>query len=626
LNVLDTAPEDRFDDITKLCCMIFKVPIALVSLVDKERQWFKSVQGLATNFTDRKSSFCAWTLLPEHPEVLVVEDATQDARFANNALVTGPPDIRFYAGTPLVASNGMRLGSLCIIDRASRRFDAESCMLLANMGEMVVREIEKESLLEEQKKKSAQLTVENTQLLRAIDAFNEGIVLCDVSEPNWPIVFINEAWENLTQFAKNNVGRGFWEFFQVPDSDVQRVHQGYTEAIAEQRAFDLSVFFMDSASGAKRWMTLSMRCANAENMDTYMPLVGIPSILTAEPEEGGDQGPVYYFATLLPAQVSQPGAPAAAPTGNSSSFHTITSSTQNTLFSAVSNKDPFDDVKLGQLLGKGSYGRVYRAQWNGAQVAVKVLETVHEDDEVVTNNMEALLSNRLQHPNVVSTYKYCSRPISSAHQHNTIIETWMVMEFCNKGSLSDGVDRGWFRKKGSLFEADYAAYVETAKEMAAAMCYLHAAGILHGDLTGNNILLTGSEKDARGFQAKVADFGLSRVLDGRDAIQTTSYGTVTHMPPELLLDGKMSKAGDVYAYGVILWEMFMGQRPWSGLSHGQIIQAITTNKQLALGSSCPTVLRKFIYRCISPKPEERPSFDQVVKDLEEVEDELVGTS
>jgi serine/threonine protein kinase len=162
--------------------------------------------------------------------------------------------------------------------------------------------------------------------------------------------------------------------------------------------------------------------------------------------------------------------------------------------------------------------------------------------------------------------------------------------------------------------------------MAGAMCYLHAAGILHGDLTGNNILLSGSEKDGRGFTAKVADFGLSRVLDGREAIQTTSYGTVTHMPPELLLEGKMTKAGDVYAYGVILWEMFMGQRPWSGLSHGQIIQAITTSKQLALGSSCPTILRKLIYRCMAAKAEERPSFEQLIVELDEVEDELVGTS
>lgn len=80
LGVLDTQQEQKFDDITELVCNIFKVPIAIVSLVDKERQWFKSCVGLNCNQTDRKSSFCAWTLVPKNPEVLVVPDATEDAR------------------------------------------------------------------------------------------------------------------------------------------------------------------------------------------------------------------------------------------------------------------------------------------------------------------------------------------------------------------------------------------------------------------------------------------------------------------------------------------------------------------------------------------------------------------
>lgn len=83
LGVLDTAHEQRFDDITQLVCSIFDVPIAIVSLVDKERQWFKSCVGLACNQTDRKSSFCAWTLVPKNPEVLVVPDATEDVRCAH---------------------------------------------------------------------------------------------------------------------------------------------------------------------------------------------------------------------------------------------------------------------------------------------------------------------------------------------------------------------------------------------------------------------------------------------------------------------------------------------------------------------------------------------------------------
>ena len=83
LGVLDTEREQKFDDITELVCNIFKVPIAIVSLIDNDRQWFKSCVGLACNQTDRKSSFCAWTLVPKNPEVLVVPDATEDARYAS---------------------------------------------------------------------------------------------------------------------------------------------------------------------------------------------------------------------------------------------------------------------------------------------------------------------------------------------------------------------------------------------------------------------------------------------------------------------------------------------------------------------------------------------------------------
>lgn len=81
LGILDSAHEQRFDDITELVCTIFDVPIAIVSLVDRDRQWFKSCVGLACNQTDRQSSFCAWTLVPKNPEVLVVPDATEDVRY-----------------------------------------------------------------------------------------------------------------------------------------------------------------------------------------------------------------------------------------------------------------------------------------------------------------------------------------------------------------------------------------------------------------------------------------------------------------------------------------------------------------------------------------------------------------
>lgn len=93
--------------------------------MDADRQWFKAKVGLDACSTDRNSSFCAWTLLPHAPEVLVVEDAEQDTRFEANPLVKGDPKIRFYAGAPLITADGTRLGSLCVIDTKPRKFTQE---------------------------------------------------------------------------------------------------------------------------------------------------------------------------------------------------------------------------------------------------------------------------------------------------------------------------------------------------------------------------------------------------------------------------------------------------------------------------------------------------------------------
>ncbi len=123
-DVLDTPPDAALDRLTALAARLFDVPIALVSLVDKDRQWFKSRHGLDVCETHRDQSFCAYAILPEVDEPMVVFDATLDPRFADNPLVTGAPGIRFYAGAPLRMSNGTALGSFCIIDTKPREFSA----------------------------------------------------------------------------------------------------------------------------------------------------------------------------------------------------------------------------------------------------------------------------------------------------------------------------------------------------------------------------------------------------------------------------------------------------------------------------------------------------------------------
>jgi diguanylate cyclase (GGDEF)-like protein len=139
LKVLDTAPEERYDRITRLAKRLFGVPIALVSLVDSKRQWFKSCQGLAASETPREVSFCGHAILGD--DILVVNDAQSDERFHDNPLVCDQPGIRFYAGYPLHSPSAHRVGTLCIVDREPRTITDEEVSLLRDLGQMVEQEL-----------------------------------------------------------------------------------------------------------------------------------------------------------------------------------------------------------------------------------------------------------------------------------------------------------------------------------------------------------------------------------------------------------------------------------------------------------------------------------------------------
>ncbi len=140
-DVIDTLPEQAYDDITYLASRICETPIALVSLVDEKRQWFKSRVGLDTEETSRDQAFCAHAIL-EPEELFIVNDASADQRFAENPLVRDDPSIRFYAGAPLVTSSGNALGTLCVIDRAPRDLDDDERESLRALARQVMAQLE----------------------------------------------------------------------------------------------------------------------------------------------------------------------------------------------------------------------------------------------------------------------------------------------------------------------------------------------------------------------------------------------------------------------------------------------------------------------------------------------------
>jgi GAF domain-containing protein len=139
-DILDTAPEQSFDDLTQLTSFICNTPIAMVSLLDTRRQWFKARIGVDDSETPIEQSFCAEAI--NHDGVFTVHDASQDEHFKNYPNVTGGPHIRFYAGSPLVSPEGVAIGTLCAIDRVPRQLSPEQSDALAALSRQVMRTME----------------------------------------------------------------------------------------------------------------------------------------------------------------------------------------------------------------------------------------------------------------------------------------------------------------------------------------------------------------------------------------------------------------------------------------------------------------------------------------------------
>lgn len=138
--ILDTEPEQAFDDLTLLASFICKTPIAMVSLIDENRQWFKSKIGMKASETPRDIAFCSVAI--QHPEVMVVPDTLQDERFRDNPFVTSEPKIRFYAGAPLINEDGYALGTLCVIDQAPREMTGDQKEALQALSRLVLAQME----------------------------------------------------------------------------------------------------------------------------------------------------------------------------------------------------------------------------------------------------------------------------------------------------------------------------------------------------------------------------------------------------------------------------------------------------------------------------------------------------
>lgn len=631
LSKMQPPSDAELDNILNLICKIMNSPAAFIALFDDQHIYCRNTVGFKKGDFPWRWSMCAWTMQKGHPQTLVIEDVDQDARTRDNEAAKAL-GVKFYVGAPLVASNGHRIGSICFVDSKPRKLDAYHCQILNNFSELVVRELEKDMALQLQQDEHSQLEQTYGQLQRAMDCFHSAVLFVNTAKDPWQIMHSNEAWIQLTGMAREDTAQwSLQELFTDKMGQGVAWHE-YQSEVANAKEFTIKNVLCRTGHH-EGMLDLLFRPAGNDTLSPGSIPIGVPSFL--QPEPSSKQ---YYFVTITEQSAS---------------------STKSTSSGSLSRSArALEGLEVSTLLGCGAQGRVYFGRWFGIDVAVKVIDNVPvissdpSKAPTCSDALEAVLSQDLSHPNVVRTLTYattasqapnsfedsamgCGDTLSSScwdsadmnsfgcHTQSVASETWIVMEFCDRGTLLDACDKGWLRTTPSYATGlpHMPAVLATAHEIASAMTYLHGRGIIHGDLTAANVMLSSSgaavDIGNRGFIAKVSDFGLSRDLDVKSKIKTNSYGTVTHMPPELLRSGVLGPATDVYAFGVLLWEMYTGSRPWPGMSHGQVIQAVSVeHRKLFVPSDTPADLAELLNDCMATEPKLRPSFHEICERLE----------
>ncbi len=232
-HILDTEAEVDYDNIVELASQLCDTPIALITFVDQDRQWFKAKKGLEISETHRNLSFCAHAILQN--EFMIVPDTYQDDRFSDNPLVLGYPNIRFYAGLPLTTSDGYKLGTLAVIDRKPRKLSEQQYSNLRMLGRQVVNLLELRSsiaILQEKNNQAANLVEKKTDEIKDIfERVSDAFVALD---KNWCYTYINVKAEQIFNRPHGYlIGKHIWTEF--PEGIGQPFHKEYEDAMATQQ-------------------------------------------------------------------------------------------------------------------------------------------------------------------------------------------------------------------------------------------------------------------------------------------------------------------------------------------------------------------------------------------------------
>jgi two-component system sensor histidine kinase/response regulator len=274
-NILDTAPEQNYDDFTKLASMICGTPVSLISLVDKDRQWFKSNQGLDSPETSRTVSFCAHAI--HQTEVYSVPDAQEDPKFSENPLVVGTPHIRFYAGAPLITPEGDALGTLCVIDKEPKELTEDQKDALQALARQVMVQLELRRSVEAQHKAAQEqerVTKALNQSQRLFHTFmNNSPAVAFMKDAQGRYVYMSEPMERLFDIKFENL-RGKTDFEWLPGDSARQVSNNDRQVLESGQPQEI-VETVTLASGAvQHWLSLKFPVVGEEG-EKYVAGVSI---------------------------------------------------------------------------------------------------------------------------------------------------------------------------------------------------------------------------------------------------------------------------------------------------------------------------------------------------------------
>ena len=644
---MESCPE--LTQLLKVACQVLDVSVASIAMFYNGQCWNMNAVGFPTGPMPWGTAMCPWHILRKQAQTIMCNELLDDAR----GLELVKNGYRSYFSAPLLTANKHCIGSLCIVNQVPRSFDAGACRVLNNFGELAVRILERYLDLAHRLRESQQnvpvvleqfekqVPVEKllsnlySRCFRNVHDTKESCcIIVDTGSHHWPILYADNTWKLWTGFARSyTIGHNLLDMLVPYNDDSAPIDfESWQRKADEQKRFikyglrfakpysQENLLFVSAISDDedeqkdgsellrlsdhetlidkvniekfdKRNLFLTFRPLALDLLDEQTPIVGVSPTANMEVPDSLLR---LYVVSLHHGNKNQESC-------NTEDVQTFKTEMSEQIAELLPG------VVMGDIIGRGGYGTAFIGQWYGVRVVIKTQDQLIDSLPTSDIKNEVNMGQTLRHPNIVSTLAHVCTKVKTSK--GMVVRNFMVLEYCERGTLQDAAVRGWFRKRDSHGDVtrdgplNLPLILIVANDIVNGCEYLHSKHIVHADLSGGNVLLCkpvistnkhshksfslekkdtvytldAADKGDR-FVAKISDFGKAHDLGDRNMIDTKGYGTITHMPPEVLRDNLLSPAADIYSFGVLLWQMMMGTLPYKSHSHVRILCKVITRR------------------------------------------------